>query len=138
MIPKILHFIWIGVNPVPKSFLEVYFPQWKAAHTDYEIKMWSEETLDSQEQFINKGIILDKSLNPGLRADALRLEVLLRYGGVYIDIDMACIKPLDPLLSKSIDFIIGVSHTKVFEVNNALLASTKDHPLIKHLIETLA
>ena len=41
--------------------------------------------------FKNAHIILDISLNPGLRADALRLEILSKYGGIYVDIDMACL-----------------------------------------------
>jgi mannosyltransferase OCH1-like enzyme len=42
-------------------------------------------------EFYNKDIISDKTLNPGLRADALRLELLYQYGGVYIDVDVICL-----------------------------------------------
>ncbi len=31
-----------------------------------------------------------------------------------------------------------MSHTRALEVNNAILGSTQNHPLIKHLIEQLA
>lgn len=32
------------------------------------------------------------------RADAIRYFVLYHYGGVYIDLDIGCLKPVDPLL----------------------------------------
>jgi mannosyltransferase OCH1-like enzyme len=63
-------------------------------------------------------------LNPGLRSDALRLEILHRYGGVYLDIDMFCVQKLTPLMAKVGNGIaIGFSNTDVFEVNNAVIIS---------------
>ena len=32
-----------------------------------------------------------------LQSDIMRLEILLRHGGVYVDADTICLKPLDPL-----------------------------------------
>ena len=107
------------------------------AHPEYSFKLWTEDDLKGEE-FINKDIILDKSLNPGLRADALRLEILYKYGGIYIDIDMALVQPLDTMFSKfNADFMIGVSYTSAFEVNNAMVASDIGHPFLNHLIERL-
>ena len=56
--PKIIHFIWIGSNPKPKSFVDHYQKQWTDAHPDFVFKMWCEDNL-SAEDFINKEIILD-------------------------------------------------------------------------------
>ena len=41
-------------------------------------------------ELTNANIILDKELNPALRADFLRLELLYHFGGVYADVDMTC------------------------------------------------
>ena len=122
---------------MPKTFSEVYLPQWQTAHPTYEIRLWTEESLSTEEPFENDAIIRDLSLNPGLRADALRLEVLQRYGGIYVDIDMACLRPIDSLLAHPLDFVIGISYTRAFEVNNAFLASSPDHELLKHLVKQL-
>jgi mannosyltransferase OCH1-like enzyme len=80
-------------------------------------------------------IINDRSLNAGLRADALRLEILGLFGGIYVDTDMALVKPIHSLLDKiNSSFFIGISHTEPFEVNNAIVGCTPSHILIKLLI----
>lgn len=66
------------------------------------------------------------------------MELLYKYGGVYVDIDMALVKPIDEFLNKyHTDFFIGVSYTKSFEVNNAILGSSPANPILKYLIERL-
>jgi hypothetical protein len=40
------------------------------------------------------------------KADVIRLEVLLEYGGIYLDLDTICVRPLAPLYGKS-QFMIG-------------------------------
>lgn len=131
-----LHFIWLGAKPLPKDFTDIYEPQWRDHHPDYLLKTWTEKDIEDLE-FSNREIILDKKLNPGLRADALRLELLHTWGGVYVDIDVACVKSIEPLRQLRTDFVIGVSNTKAFELNNAVIMSCKDNLLLAHLVEKL-
>ncbi|CDW75669.1 UNKNOWN [Stylonychia lemnae] len=135
-IPKKIHFIWIGKNDLPQNFRDFYQNQWKQTHSDYEFKIWTDEDIKDM-IFTNDQIIKDPEFNSGLRADALRLEILQTYGGIYIDIDMAVVKKLDELLFKDIDFIIGVSNTQAFELNNAIIASIPNHPILQYLIDNL-
>lgn len=78
-------------------------------------------------------------MNPGLRADALRLEILKKYGGYYVDIDMDLVKPIHDLLDNfsNTDFFINISHTRAFEVNNAIIGSTPEHPFLSVCIDAL-
>ena len=39
------------------------------------------------------------------QSDVLRLEILKKYGGIYLDIDTICVRPFTPLLDNS--FVIG-------------------------------
>jgi mannosyltransferase OCH1-like enzyme len=82
-------------------------------------------------------IFLDRTLNPGLRADALRYEILHKYGGIYVDADMALVKPIQTLLQRfsSADLFLGISYSEAFEVNNAIIGSIPQHPLIKLAID---
>ncbi|KFY58457.1 hypothetical protein V496_06139 [Pseudogymnoascus sp. VKM F-4515 (FW-2607)] len=63
------------------------------------------------------------------RADALRYFVLWRYGGIYIDLDIACRRSLDPLLA----FPAWFPSTWPLGVSNDLIASTPGHPVIMKL-----
>ncbi|ETO31047.1 surface protein Sur1 [Reticulomyxa filosa] len=86
--------------------------------------------------------------NFGEQSDLLRLFLLYQFGGVYIDMDFECILPLDVLFQSLLDghsrrpcqlysFMIGLSNTSLFEVNNAFMASKPFHPFIKHLWDNL-
>jgi hypothetical protein len=44
-------------------------------------------------------------VHPAHRADLLRLDVLLRAGGIYLDLDVLSVRPLEPLLGEG--FVLG-------------------------------
>lgn len=55
-----------------------------------------------------------------------------------MDIDMYPNVPLEEFICKnSAQFVIGLSNTRAFELNSAILMSVPKHPLVKHLIERL-
>ena len=118
-IPRIIHFIWLGKKQIPESFTTKLLPQWKEKHPTadgYRIKLWGEEDLTDTAkleglELANANIILDKELNPALRADFLRLELLYHFGGVYADVDMTCQQCIQQLLSQKGQFISCVSNT---------------------------
>ena len=91
--PLLLHFIWLGPKPLPVTFAESLLPKWREMHPEsegYEVKLWTEADLPSLDFLANKDVILDKDLNPALRADFLRIELLHKFGGLYADVDMVC------------------------------------------------
>lgn len=57
--------------------------------------------LASEGALANRDVILNTALNPGLRADFLRLELLYLFGGLYADVDMTCERDLEPLFKLS-------------------------------------
>ena len=68
------------------------------------------------------------------RADVARYEILHRYGGVYVDCDMRCQKPIDELC----DVPVWAAWEKDgWWVNNAIMGARPGHPLFAELIEAL-
>ena len=142
--PKLIHFIWLGQKPIPDSFLQVLLPQWREKHAEndgYEIKIWGEEHLASLE-LTNREVILDKDLNPALRADFLRIELLSQFGGLYADVDMTCEQNVFEGISRRFDcskfsFVTGLSNTQAFEINNGILLSKPNSSFTSYLIEKL-
>lgn len=101
---RIIHFIWVGDKPIPSSFTEQILPDWRSVNPLADIRIWTEKevlTLAEAGVLVNKDVILNTTLNPGLRADFLRLELLYLFGGLYADVDMTCEKNLDPLFKLS-------------------------------------
>jgi len=70
---------------------------------------------------------------PIQRADAIRYFVLYHYGGVYIDLDIGCLRPVDPLLA----YPVLLPETVPVGVSNDLMFAEKGHPFLKQTIENL-
>jgi mannosyltransferase OCH1-like enzyme len=105
------------------------------------IKIWGEADLESLD-LIHREVILDKDLNPALRADFLRLELLYKFGGLYSDVDMTCEKNVFEELqvrfnTPKISFVTGVSNTQAFEVNNGIMLGKPGSAFTRYLIEKL-
>jgi hypothetical protein len=70
-----------------------------------------------------------------LRGDLLRYEILERFGGVYVDADFECLRPIDGLL-KGIDCFCAWEIQDRW-INNAIIGSVPAHPFIERLIRGL-
>ena len=99
-IPKILHQIWIGSQPMPENYAANQ-KKWQALHPGWIYKFWTNADL---EQFswsspkIKK--VFDQAHNYAAQADILKIELLHKYGGVYVDLDTEPYEPLDGLVHR--------------------------------------
>ncbi len=92
MIPKILHFIWVGDETKrPDNCINT----WVDLNPGYEIKIWGNTQLN-EKLWINSEHMrhmYQRELN-GV-ADMMRWEILYAEGGIVIDADSICIRALD-------------------------------------------
>jgi hypothetical protein len=77
------------------------------------------------------------------RADAIRYLVLHNLGGVYVDLDYECLRPLEPLLAEH-TFVIGLEPAQHASecgedrlLCNALMASVPGHTFLECVIQHL-
>jgi mannosyltransferase OCH1-like enzyme len=75
----------------------------------------------------------DQAATPAQRADILRLEVLSRYGGIYVDTDFEPLRALDGLVTSDCFFAREDNRW----VAIGIIGSRPGHPFIDHLIERL-
>ena len=75
----------------------------------------------------------DNYTYPIQRADAIRYFVLYHFGGVYIDLDIGCIRPVDPLLI----YPVILPKTIPVGVSNDLMFAEQHHPLLEQTIHNL-
>jgi mannosyltransferase OCH1-like enzyme len=131
MIPRILHQVWVGPDPMPQEFQD-YRESWRRHHPAWEMHFWTEENLP--DDLVRKEAY-ERLRNPAERSDIIRLEVLFRFGGVYADTDVECLRPIDPLLEEGADFFAG--YVKVGKVQNALIAAAAGHPVLERALSEL-
>lgn len=102
LVPRTLHQLWIGPRAPPQACLD----SWRARHpveAGWRYVLWDEARLADEgmhelaaELGVRRHIEAAREI-PG-RADLWRLLVLLRYGGVFVDADCVCVRPVGELL----------------------------------------
>jgi mannosyltransferase OCH1-like enzyme len=123
LIPRVFHQVWLGPNPFPERFRR-YQETWLEHHPDWELRFWTEETLPAD---LRCRAIYDRLRDPVERCDLMRLEAVWRDGGIYVDTDFECRRPLVDLLD-GVDFFaayIGPS-----SVNHALMGAVAGHAIL--------
>lgn len=128
MIPRLFHQIWLGPNPFPKQFA-AYQESWLRRNPGWELRFWEEENLPPD---LVRTEIYERLRQPAERSDLLRLEVLYREGGVYIDTDFECVRSLEPLLD-GVEFFCAKLNEE--RVNNAIIGAAPGHPILARGIE---
>ncbi|MFI7636905.1 glycosyltransferase [Nonomuraea sp. NPDC049400] len=65
----------------------------------------------------------------------LRYELLWQYGGLYVDADFECLRPITPLLDGVACFAARESDGR--RIANGLMGATRRHPFVGQLIRGL-
>lgn len=95
MIPKKIHYCWFGGKPLPKE-VKKCIDSWKKYCPDYEIIEWNENNYDINKNKYTQ--LTHQNKKWAFLSDYVRLDVIYKYGGIYLDTDVELIKPLDDLL----------------------------------------
>ncbi len=95
VIPRVLHRVWVGPAEMPGPQAE-FGRGFERMHPDWEMRLWTDADLDGL------GIAdaeRRRARSPAELSNLVRYEVLRRFGGVYVDTDVECRRPLDGLLA---------------------------------------
>ena len=101
MIPKKIHYCWVGGNSKP-PLVKKCIQSWKKYCPDYEIIEWNESNY-----VISKNIYMKQAYEAkkwAFVSDYCRFYVLYNYGGIYLDTDVELLKPLDVLSENFVGF----------------------------------
>ena len=95
LIPKTIHYCWFGNTPLPKQYKE-WMLTWKEKCPDYEIIQWDESNYDvTKIPYMKEAYEARKW---AFVSDYARLDIIYKYGGIYLDTDVEILKNLDELL----------------------------------------
>jgi mannosyltransferase OCH1-like enzyme len=137
-IPKIIHQICLD-SRVSLKFRDS-IESWMRLE-GWEYRLWTEEKI-KQLKMYNQDLY-ESCKNPIEKSDMARLEILSKFGGVFVDMNYECVNPqIFEELHQKFDFYIGfnpVEHGKInmFQVSNAIIGSVPFHPLVQDLIINL-
>lgn len=128
MIPKIIHYCWFGKNPKPK-LAEKCIKSWRKYCSDYEIIEWNENNFDVEAAplYVQQAYAAKKW---AFVTDYVRLYVMVKYGGIYMDTDVEVIKKLDRFLIN--EAFSGFEDEK--RIPTGIMACKKNFPLFKEFM----
>jgi len=128
MIPKIIHYCWFGSNPIPDS-VEKCIDSWKKNCPDYRIIRWDESNYELNNIYIRQAY---ENKKYAFVTDYVRLDVVSKYGGIYLDTDVELLRGLDELLK--FDSFFGMEEAG--RVNTGLcFGAVKNNKIVEDLKE---
>ena len=150
MIPKIVHQTWRSTE-LPTLFRKIHTINTERM-SNFEFKLWSHSPGDPQiDNFIEKEYpnvyeIYKKTKFGVQKADIARLAILHKYGGVYFDLDILCLKNIEDLIDFESDkmFIAmepSIQTKSIFNkenmICNAFIAIPANHNVTKVALEKI-
>jgi hypothetical protein len=142
-IPKIIHQTW-KTSEIPPEW-QTYQETWKNHHPGWTYRLWTDDDYlpfvrEHFPEFLQTFIDYSYQIQ---RVDAIRYLILLKYGGLYADMDIECLRPVDALLANRA-FVIAREpsvHAEWISVEvllcNAFMAAVPMHPFLAAIIAEL-
>lgn len=133
MIPKILHYCWIGGAEMPELAKEC-IASWKKHMPDWEYKRWDESNFDiaAAPLYVRQAYEARKF---AFVSDYVRLWALEQYGGLYMDVDFMVYRPFDELMDKYPAFA-GYEGSKRQPVMMGVIASEPHGAWVRDMLST--
>lgn len=129
MIPKIIHYCWFGRKHKPQKVLG-YIETWKKYCPDYEIKEWNEDNFDVNMMPYTREAYKMKKF--AFVSDVCRMDVLAKFGGIYLDTDVEVRKSFDNLLY--LHSFLGKEMP--FKLSTAVIGTEPNAEWIKDFLDT--
>ena len=127
MIPKIIHYVWVGGNPKPQN-IQRCMKTWTKHLQDYQIIEWTEHNFDIHEnKYVEQAYQAKKW---AFVSDYIRAKAVCEMGGIYMDTDVLVLDDLHDLLNNRA--FVGFENKE--NPFTAVFGAEKGHPLIKDML----
>lgn len=141
-IPRILHQVWFGPQ-MPDKFQQ-QTQSWKKHHPDWEYRLWTDR--DVNELGADIADLINSTECYGQKGDILRMAILQKHGGLYVDVDYDCFRPCD-VINQSFDFcttmrgfpILSMQFPDAFPsplgICSSMTAAIPNHPILNSFLD---
>ncbi|MBA1393852.1 glycosyl transferase, partial [Lactobacillus sp. XV13L] len=128
MIPKIIHYVWVGGNPKPKN-IQRCMKTWRKHLQGYQIIEWNEQNVDIHEnKYVEEAYQAKKW---AFVSDYIRAKAVCEMGGIYLDTDVLVLDDLDSLRFNQA-FVGFENPANPF---TAVFGAEKGHPLVRDMLD---
>ena len=137
MIPKIIHYVWLGDGPLPEE-MQRCIDSWKKWMPDYQLVKWDESAIRNMDSVFIREALEEKKW--AFASDVVRLYAVYQYGGIYLDTDVMVYRSFDSLLDNRA--FIGrensmhqIAHTMEVYLTTCCFGAEKGNPFIKRCLD---
>jgi hypothetical protein len=128
-IPRILHLVWVGEPQELKPYLVENLARWKELMPHWTIKLWTDDDLEVFPAEVRRKLYETNLC--AQKSDILRMFILKKYGGVYVDTDIRPHACLDPIIALDYDIVLYHEQPITWEyITQFFIAATPNHPAI--------
>ena len=146
-IPMNIHQIWINRDPgvaIPEEWLE-WSKSWKKFNPEWNYRLWQTKKIEAfmAEKYPDLVGFYNSFESDVQKSDVARLLLLDAFGGIYADLDMECLRPLDELIKGRTCIACCESrrHSRLFDLRRMLctnyIASAPGHPFLAHTVREM-
>lgn len=125
-IPPIAHFVWVG-SALPQ-LAQDNIAAFKQHHPEWSVRVW--HGIPECLPLDLRDAVLDAP-KLAMRSDVIRLWLIYRYGGLYLDTDVCPVRNMDELRY----YQHFVSWEWNGRVNNAIIGSQANHEVVRKLLD---
>jgi len=128
LIPKKIHYVWVGGNE-KNNTIKQCMKTWGKHLEGYEVIEWNENNFDIDSHPFVKAAY--KAKKWAYVSDYIRAYVIYKYGGIYLDTDILVLDNFDRFLNNRA--FVGFENPQY--PFTAVFGAEPGHPLVKDMIE---
>jgi mannosyltransferase OCH1-like enzyme len=136
VIPRIVHQVWLGADqPTPPPHMAAASRSWATRNPGWEHRVWTAAEVEELFARARPDLLAFYRGYPRWiqRSDAARYLILHEHGGVYADMDIACVRTLEPLAGEE----LVLAPTWPFGLSNDLMMTRPGHPFFRAVLDGL-
>lgn len=127
-IQKVIHSFWFSGDEKPEMYQKC-IDSWHKVCPDYEIREWNMHNYDyTKNKFMEQAI---QGKKWAFASDYARLDVIYHQGGIYLDMDVELLHPMDNLLGSEAFFTFDTQN----DIDLGTFAAKAGNPLVRKLME---
>lgn len=128
MIPKKIHYVWVGGREKPAD-IERCMKTWKKHLSDYEIIEWNEQRFDIEAHPYTRSAY--KAKKWAYVSDYIRAYAIYHEGGIYLDTDVLILDDFKAFLNDR----AFVGYENADYPFTAVFGAEKGHPFVKSILD---
>jgi mannosyltransferase OCH1-like enzyme len=138
-IPRVIHQVWVGPAK-RKPHIEAFMKTCRDQNPTMAYRLWTNDDLTPDKFSLLH--LIKNARSYAQAADIMRLEILARHGGVYLDTDFECFQPMEPILAAAdawdIGLVIAHEEPRTYEyVSNGMVMARPGHHAIASCLKHL-